>query len=53
MNNIEYVVHKLNLGSHCQLIQINKTKWSSDQSKVQVINCINVKPKSEKRLGLK
>ena len=51
MNKTEYVVHKLNFGSHCQPIQIRKQSDEVIKARVQVINCINVKPKSEKDLG--
>ena len=50
-NKIKYVIHKLNLRSHCQLIQIIKQSDEFIIARVQVINCINVKPKSKEVLG--
>ena len=50
-NKTEYIVHKLNFSSHCQPIQIRKQSDEVIKARVQVINCINVKPKSEKGLG--
>jgi hypothetical protein len=49
---IEYVVHKLNFGSHCQPIQIRRQHVEVIKARVQVIYCINVKPKSENGLGI-
>ena len=51
MNKIECIVHKLNFGSHCQLIQIRKQSDQVIKARVQVINYIIVKPKIEKGLG--
>ena len=50
-NKIQYVIHKLNFSSHCKLIQIMIQSDEMIIEIVQVIKCINVKPKSEKRLG--
>ena len=47
-NKIEYVVHKLNFNSHCKLIQMMKQSDEVIIERVQVIKCINVKPKIEK-----
>ena len=51
-NKTEYVVHKPNFGSHRQLIQIRKKKQSDEviKARVQVVDCINVKPKIETSL---
>jgi hypothetical protein len=43
-NKIEYSVHKLNFGFHCQPIQITKQNDEATKIRVEVINCINVKP---------
>ena len=37
-NKIEYVVHKLNFGSHCQPIQIGKQSDEVIKARGQVIN---------------
>ena len=50
-NKTEYVVHKLNFGSHCQLVQIIKQSDEVTKARVHVINWINVKPESENGLG--
>ena len=51
MNKTRYIVHKLNLGSHCQSNQIRTQSDGVIKARVQVMYCINVKPKSEKGLG--
>jgi hypothetical protein len=47
-NKTEYVVHKLNFTSHSQPIQIRTQSDEVIKARVQVFNCINVKPKSER-----
>ena len=51
MNKTKFIVHKLNFGFHCQPIQIRKQSDEVIKAKIQVINYINVKPKSENNLG--
>ena len=50
-NKTEYIVHKLNFGSHCQSIQIRRQSDEVINVRVQTINYINVKSKSKKGLG--
>jgi hypothetical protein len=45
-NKHEYVVHKLNFGSHLLADSNQKQSEQVIKARVQVINCINVKPKS-------
>ena len=50
-NKSECNVHKLNFSSHCQRIQIKKTKWSSDQSKSPSNQLHKCETNSKKGLG--
>ena len=51
LNKIECIVHELNFSSHYQPIQIIKQSDEVIKLRDQIIDCINVKPKSENGLG--